>query len=131
MNIVLKGATLVPVLNSDGTAPTSDINYLYLVIGKKYICKKNNFLTNIIGLSLLIYIFENYARSRQMRNYCTNIKPKELEKVKAVKDEDFKKAQEHSKDVLAFSMYKDYNDIILETIVWAFMVPAFIWNLSA
>lgn len=65
-----------------------------------------------------------------MRNYCTNIKPKELERVKAIKDEDFKKAQDHSKDVLAFSMYKDYNDMIIETIVWVFLIPAYIWKVS-
>ena len=54
---------------------------------------------------MLIYGFKNYARGRQLRNYTTKVKPHALEKVKAVKDDDFKKAQAHSKDVLAFKMY--------------------------
>ena len=53
----------------------------------------------------MIYMVETYAQSMQLRNYFTNKRPKALEKVKAIKDEDYKKGLEHSKDVLSFSMY--------------------------
>ena len=79
----------------------------------------------------MIYAIQNYAGSRQLRNYFAMKKPIELEKIKAIKDENFKKGQEHSKDVLAFKMYQAYNDIIFSTIVWAFFIPAYVWNLSA
>ena len=44
-----------------------------------------------IGVQLFIYGIQNYARSRQLKNYFSMKKPRELEKVKAIKEEDFKK----------------------------------------
>jgi len=92
--------TLISVLNPDGSPPACPVNILYIMIGKY--CVR---LSGDIGVSLFIYGFKNYARGRQLRNYSTKVKPHALEKVKAVKDDDFKKAQAHSKDVLAFKMY--------------------------
>lgn len=87
--------------------------------------------TEFIGLSLCIYIFVNYARTRQLKNYMKTEKPMELQSVTAIKQEDFLKAQDHSKDVLAFQMYQDYNEILIDTLLWAFCVPAYVWGLSA
>ena len=41
--------------------------------------------TEFIGLSLCIYIFVNYARTRQLKNYMKTEKPMELQSVTAIK----------------------------------------------
>ncbi len=74
-----------------------------------------------------MYAVETYAKKRQLVKFNEKQIPKELKKIKEVTQEDFLKAQDHSKDVLAFGMFEGYNDFILEIVIWLCFVPSYLW----